>query len=63
MTKENWITSIIGDKTFDPDAAKILGILLCIVACVGFFRGTQGWETMIYTGAGLVLGKCLRENT
>ena len=39
---KNWLTSIIGDKEFDPDAAKILGILLCIVGCVGFFRGTAG---------------------
>jgi len=61
--KENWLTSIIGDKTFDPDGAKILGYLLCVVGCVGFFCGTQGWETMLYTGAGCVLGKCLRENT
>ena len=63
MSKENWLTSIIGDKAFDPDASKILGILLCIVGCIGFFRGTQGWETMLYTGAGCVIGKCIRENT
>lgn len=64
MTEDkNWLTSIIGDKEFDPDAAKILGILLCIVGCVGFFRGTAGWETMLYTGGGLVIGKCWRENT
>ena len=44
-------------------AAKILGILLCIVGCIGFFRQTPGWETMLYTGAGCVIGKCIRENT
>lgn len=59
----NWFTSIIGDKEFDPDASKIAGFVLCAVAIVGFFKGTQGWETMLYTGGGLILGKCLRENT
>jgi len=61
--RKNWLTAIIGDKEFDPDAAKILGILLCVVGCIGFFRQTPGWETMLYTGAGCVIGKCIRENT
>jgi hypothetical protein len=60
---KNWFTSIIGDKEYDPDASKIVGMILCIVAIVGFFKQVNGWETMLYTGGGLVLGKCLRENT
>lgn len=60
---KNWFTSIIGDRDFDPDAAKVLGFLLCIVGCIGFFKSVQGWETMLYTGAALVLGKAIRENT
>ena len=61
--RKNWLTAIIGDKEFDPDAAKILGILLCVVGCIGFFRQTPGWETMLYTGAGCVIGKCICEHT
>ena len=29
---KNWFTSIIGDKEYDPDASKIVGMILCVVA-------------------------------
>jgi len=57
------LQSIFGDKEYDFDGAKVVGAILVIVACVGFFRQINGWETMLYSGGAMILGKCLRENT
>lgn len=61
--KHNLFTSTLGDKDFDLDGAKVTGAMLLAVAVIGFFIGKPGWETMLYTGAGMILGKCIRENT
>lgn len=55
--------AILGDKVGDYDGGKVVGVLLVIVSIVGYFMQLQGWETMLYGGGGMILGKCLRENT
>ena len=57
------LKAIFGDKEFDLDGAKCCGAVLLVVAIAGFFKQIQGWETMLYAGAAMVLGKCIRENT
>ena len=55
--------AILGDKVGDLDGSKVVGVLLVIVSVVGYFMQLPGWETMLYGGGGMILGKCLRENT
>lgn len=57
------LQSVFGDKEFDLDASKVFGALLLCVAVIGYFKQISGYETMLYTGAGMILGKCIRENT
>ena len=59
----NQLKAIFGDKDFDLDGAKIIGAVLVTVGIIGFFMQKSGWETMLYTGGGMILGKCIRENT
>jgi len=55
--------ALLGDKVGDYDCAKAAGIFLLIVCAIGFFMQLPGWETMMYGGGGMILGKCIRENT
>lgn len=55
--------AIFGDKVGDYDGGKVVGFLLVIVSIIGYFMQLQGWETMLYGGGGMILGKVLRENT
>ena len=55
--------ALLGDKVGDYDGAKIAGAIAIIVSFVGFFMQLPGWETIFYGGGGMILGKCLRENT
>lgn len=61
--KENWFSSIIGDREFDPDAAKVIGIISIIIAAVGFFMGKANFEAFLIAGASMVTAKCIKENT
>lgn len=55
--------ALLGDKVGDYDGSKIAGMLLIIVCIIGYFMQLPGWETLMYGGGGMILGKCIRENT
>ena len=50
----NFIKSLVTDKDWDGDAAKIFGLALIIAGVVGFFLARSGFEWLIGFGATMI---------
>jgi hypothetical protein len=55
--------ALLGDKVGDYDGAKVAGFGLLIICAIGYFMQLDGWQTFMYGGGSMILGKCWKENT
>jgi hypothetical protein len=50
----NFIKSLVTDKDWDGDAAKLFGLALMVAGVVGFFLARSGFEWLIGFGATMI---------
>jgi len=50
----NFLLSLVTDKDWDGDAAKVFGFGLMVAGVVGFFLARQGFEWLVGFGATMV---------
>ena len=50
----NFIKSLVTDKEWDGDAAKVFGLALIIAGLVGFFLGKSDFQWVIGFGATMI---------
>ena len=53
--------SMLTDKEWDPDCAKVLGMISVLISFVGFFMGLDQAKDFLYAGLGAIAMKCTGE--
>lgn len=49
-----FLASLVTDKDWDGDPAKVCGIALMVIGVIGFFCGIRDFQWVIGFGAGMI---------